>query len=80
MILERMAAGKEIARTKYGYREGRPPLPEERKKLATTLVTEQGYTLRKAASATGLSTTTIWRALQTLPLKAEEQYPIEEGD
>ena len=61
MILERMAAGKEIARTRHGYREGRPPL------LATTLVTEQGYTLRKAASATGLSATTIWRALQNLP-------------
>ena len=74
MILERMAAGKEIARTRYGYREGRPPLPEERKKLATALVTEHGYTLRKAASATGLSTTTIWRSLQTLPPETREQY------
>lgn len=69
MILERMAAGKEIARTRYGYREGRPPLPEERKKLAISLVIKNGYTLRKAATATGLSATTIWRALQNFPKK-----------
>ena len=69
MILERMAAGKEIARTRYGYREGRPPLPEERKKLAISLVIKNGYTLRKAATATGLSATTIWRALQNFPQK-----------
>ena len=34
MILERTQAGKEVARTKAGFREGRPPLPKEKINLA----------------------------------------------
>lgn len=63
MILERMAAGKEIARTRNGYREGRPPIPLERKKLAVRLVQDNGYTLREAAKATGMCAATVWRAV-----------------
>lgn len=63
MILERMVAGKEIARTKIGYREGRPPIPIERKKLAIKLVKKEGYTLREAAEATKMCVATVWRAL-----------------
>lgn len=63
MILERMAAGKEIARTKNGYREGRPPIPLARKRLAVKLVQDEGYTLREAAKATGMCVATVWRAV-----------------
>ena len=66
MIMERMAAGKEIARTKNGYREGRPPIPQERKQLAIKLVRQEGYTLREAAKATGMCVATIWRAMNNI--------------
>ena len=68
MILERMIAGKEIARTKSGYREGRPPIPTERKELAIKLVKKDGYTLREAAKATGMCVATVWRALNNKKL------------
>lgn len=38
MIIERTQASKEIARTKSGFREGRPPIPKEKIQLAISLL------------------------------------------
>ena len=43
MIIERTQAGKEIARTKAGFREGRPPIPKEKIQLAITLLEKHSY-------------------------------------
>ena len=71
LIMERMREGKAIARTKAGFREGRPPLPEKRKLLAAQLV-EQGRTLREAAELTQMSPATVSRALRAARLRKEE--------
>jgi DNA invertase Pin-like site-specific DNA recombinase len=63
MIVERTQAGKEIARTKEGYREGRPPIEEARKKHAVDMImTKHSY--KETAEATGLSKSTIIRAVR----------------
>lgn len=73
LIMERMREGKAVARTKDGFREGRPPLPENRKKLAAQLVEEQGKTIREAAELTQMSPATVSRALRAARLRKEEK-------
>ncbi len=63
MIMERMQAGKAIARTKNGFREGRPPIPEEKKQHAIELI-RSGHTYKETAMLTGISTATIIRAVR----------------
>ena len=58
-ILERTAAGKAIARTKEGYREGRPPIARERIEEAMELL--QTMTYKEVAKQTGISRTTLAR-------------------
>ena len=61
MILERTIAGKEIARTKPGYREGRPAkFTKEQIALAMSLLTS-GNSYTKVASMTGISKATLVR-------------------
>ena len=60
-IIERMQAGKAVARTKAGFREGRPPIPEEKKRHAVELV-RGGRTYREAARLVGISVSTVVRA------------------
>ena len=59
MILERTASGKEIARMRSGYKEGRPPVPKERITLAMQLLTSHTY--NEVADMTGISTATLAR-------------------
>ena len=59
MIYERTLAGKEIARTKNGYREGRPRVPSERLELALTL--KATHTYKEIERLTGISKSTIIR-------------------
>ena len=61
MILERTRAGKEVARKKKGYREGRPPKfrPEQLEQALTLL--DEGYSYRQAAKRSGVSVSTIQR-------------------
>ncbi len=60
MILERTAAGKEVARTKQGFREGRPiKYSREQIELAMSLLTGNSYS--KVASMTGISRATLIR-------------------
>ena len=59
MILERTSSGKEIARTREGYREGRPPVAKERITLAMELL--ESHTYKETAEMTGISTATLAR-------------------
>ena len=65
MIIERTQAGKEIARSKHGFREGRPPLDQKRKDLAVDLILNQKKTYREVAEITGLSKSTLIRAVNS---------------
>ena len=61
MILERTAAGKEIARTKPGFHEGRPAkFSLEQVSLAMTLL-NAGNSYSKVVSMTGISKATLVR-------------------
>lgn len=59
MIIERTQAGKEIARTKAGFREGRPPIPKEKIQLAITLLEKHSY--KDVEAMTGISKATLVR-------------------
>ena len=59
MIIERTQAGKEIARSKNGFREGRPPIDQKRKDFAVDLIINQHKTYREVSELTGLSKSTL---------------------
>lgn len=63
MIVERTQAGREVARSHAGYREGRRPLPQARKDAAVVMIMN-GHSYKEACAATGLSRSTILRAVQ----------------
>lgn len=63
MIVERTQAGKAIARTKAGYREGRKPIPKARKDAAVKLI-DAGSSYKEVEKMTGLSKSTIIRAVR----------------
>ena len=63
MIIERTQAGKEIARSKNGFRDGRPPIDQKRKDFAVDLILNQHKTYREVAELTGLSKSTLIRAV-----------------
>ncbi len=64
MIYERTQAGKEIARTKSGFREGRPPISQKRKDAAIRLIMQEHHSYNEVAKETGLSKSTIIRAMR----------------
>lgn len=59
MILERTAAGKEIAKTRDGFKEGRPPIAPAKIELAMELLDNHSY--KKVALMTGISVATLAR-------------------
>ncbi len=59
MILERTSAGKQIARTRPGYKEGRPPISRERIKHAMELL--RTHTYKETSAMTNISTATLER-------------------
>lgn len=62
-ILERTQAGKEIAKTKEGFRDGRPPkYTETQLNMALDLLSEYSYT--KVAEMTQISKATLVRAMR----------------
>ncbi len=61
LIMERTTAGKQIARTRPGYKEGRPPVPKERIELAMSLLDANTHTYREISEMTGISTATLGR-------------------
>ncbi len=64
MIVERTQAGKAIARTKAGFREGRPPIDKARKEAAVDMVINGGKSYKEAATAVGISKSTLVRAVR----------------
>ena len=64
LIIERTQAGKEIARTKQGFRDGRPPIDSKVKALAADLILNQNHSYKEVIKATGLSRSTIARAVR----------------
>lgn len=58
-ILERTAAGKAIARTKAGYREGRPPIPEIKIKHAMSLM--KTMPVKEVIEITGIARSTLYK-------------------
>ena len=71
MIIERCEEGKAIARTKPGYREGRPKkFTNDQLSHAMTLLTTHSYS--QTARMTGISKPT----LQRVKISIEETYPI----
>lgn len=59
LILERTAAGKAIAKTKDGFREGRPPIPNVRIQTALSLLNDHTY--KEVVQMTGISRATLAR-------------------
>ena len=64
MILERTAAGKEIARTRNGFKEGRPAIPKAKIELAMNLLEKHSY--KEVAEMTGISVATLARYYRKL--------------
>ncbi len=62
MILERTAAGKAVAKTKAGYREGRPPYKKAVIDNAMELL--KTHTYKEVAEITGISRATLARYKQ----------------
>ena len=69
LIIERTQAGKEIARTKNGFRDGRPPIDPNRKRAAAELILIQHKSYKEVSDLTGLSISTLARSVRSL--KAE---------
>ena len=64
MIVERTQAGKEIARTKHGFRDGRPPIDQKKKDFAVDLILNQHKSYNEVVELTGLSKSTLTRAVR----------------
>ena len=69
IIVERTQAGKEIARSKHGFREGRPPIDQKRKDFAVDLILNQLKSYNEVVELTGLSKSTISRAVREVRAK-----------
>ena len=64
MIVERTQAGKEIARSKHGFRDGRPPIDQKKKDFAANLILNEHKTYNEVSELTGLSKSTLTRAVR----------------
>ena len=64
MIVERTQAGKEIARSKNGFRDGRPPIDQKKKDFAADLILNQHKSYNEVVELTGLSKSTLTRAVR----------------
>lgn len=66
LIIERTQAGKEIARTKDGFRDGRPPIAWSRKKAAADLILLHHKSYKEVEELTGLSISTLARTIRKI--------------
>lgn len=69
LIIERTQAGKEIARSKNGFRDGRPPIDQKKKDFAADLVLKQQKSYNEVVELTGLSRSTVTRAVREAKAK-----------
>ena len=65
MIVERTREGKAIARTKEGFKEGRPPKSQELLEKAYEMK-QAGAGLKEIQEATGVSKSTLYRYIKSL--------------
>lgn len=61
MIMERTQAGKEVAKSKPGYREGRPKIAKSRLEAALKMV-DEGNSYKKVAELMDIGEATLYRA------------------
>ena len=73
MIMERTQAGKEVARTKPGFKDGRPRIAKNRIDAALALV-DAGNSYNKVAELTNIGVATLYRARARK--KAEELVAV----
>lgn len=73
MIMERTQAGKEVARTKPGFKDGRPRISKNRIDAALALV-DAGNSYNKVAELTNIGVATLYRARARQ--KAEELVAV----
>lgn len=64
LIVERTNSGKKVARTRAGFREGRPPIDKVRKEAAVDMVLNGEKSYKEAAAAVGISKSTLIRAVR----------------
>lgn len=65
LIVERTNSGKKVARTRAGFREGRPPIDKARKEAAVDMVLNGEKSYKEAANAVGISKSTLIRAVRS---------------
>lgn len=73
MIMERTQAGKEVAKTKPGFKDGRPRIAKNRIDAALALV-DAGNSYNKVAELTNIGVATLYRARARK--KAEELVAV----
>ena len=73
MIMERTQAGKEVAKTKPGFKDGRPRIAKNRIDAALALV-DAGNSYNKVAELTNIGVATLYRARARI--KAEELMAV----
>ena len=64
MIISRTQEGKAVARTKEGFKEGRPEVYNKTRKAHAIELLEQGKTYREVEALTGMSRSTLARAMR----------------
>lgn len=69
LIVERTQVGKEIARSKNGFRDGRPPIDQKKKDFAVELIINQQKSYNEVVELTGLSRSTVTRAVREAKAK-----------
>lgn len=62
LLFQKAAARKEISKTKNGYIEGRPRIPEETINAALAKINDEGYSYKQAAKEFGISEATLYKA------------------
>ena len=70
MIVERTQAGKEVAKLKPGYREGRPRIAKSRIDAALALI-DSGHSYKEVADLTNIGIATLYRAAERRKLNTD---------
>lgn len=68
-----------FARSKDGFREGRPPIDQKRKDFAVDLILNQHKTYREVVELTGLSKSTLIRAVNAYRVNIALQKSSSKG-
>ena len=78
MIMERTQAGKEMAKTKEGYRDGRPPKYTDYQ-IQSALALLEGHSYTQVERLTGISKATLIRAKRAQAI-SQRKPPLDHRD